>query len=365
VGAFLSGNPVRTALQAGMALTQVGEFSYIIAQIGVSHGAVRGFLYDVTVAVSVVTAFTTPILIRLSGPFSRLVDSRLPRPIQTFTALYGSWLEGLRTGHQEESLWKKTRRLGLFLVLDTLCLSVIVITTSVSLKKWAPQLQETLKVPLTGGYAALVLIGLVLAVPFLIGLFRNVRAIGALIAFSAIRPAAEGKVDFGLAPRRVLTLALQMALVFALGLPFLALTQPFLPMGYSPILLVLLVAILGVLFWRSAVDLQGHVRAGAQMVAEALSSRSAPKQEEVLEEINTMAPGIGAPTSLAVGAGSPTAGKTLAELDLRSRTGASVIAITRNGERLLMPSGKEKLEAGDTVVLVGTQEAVRRARELF
>ncbi|HET9870228.1 MAG TPA: cation:proton antiporter, partial [bacterium] len=70
VGAFLSGRPIRTAIQAGMSLAQIGEFSFILAQVGTSTGAISGFLYDVAVAVSVVTAFTTPWLIRAAGPVS-------------------------------------------------------------------------------------------------------------------------------------------------------------------------------------------------------------------------------------------------------------------------------------------------------
>ncbi|HJT25212.1 MAG TPA: cation:proton antiporter, partial [bacterium] len=62
LGTFLTGRPLKSAVQTALALTQVGEFSYIIAQVGVTHGAIGGFLYDVTVAVSVVTAFTTPLL---------------------------------------------------------------------------------------------------------------------------------------------------------------------------------------------------------------------------------------------------------------------------------------------------------------
>ncbi|HUO58576.1 MAG TPA: cation:proton antiporter [bacterium] len=365
VGAFLSGRPLKTALQAAMALTQIGEFSFIIAQIGVSHGAVRGFLYDVTVAVSVVTAFTTPLLIKASEPFSRLVDSRLPKPLQTFSSLYGSWLEELRSGKSEQTLARRAWRLVIFLLVDTFSLVVIVITTSATVSKWLPRLREVIHLPPFWSVVLLVGAGILLAMPFLLGILNCAKTLGGLIATTAIPAVLEGQLDLGQAPRRVLTLALQLGIVFAVGLPFLALTQPFLPFGYSPVLLILIVVVLGVVFWKSALDLQGHVQAGAQMVAEALSSHAPRSQDAFLEQVNTVVPGIGAPTSVKVEAGFFASGRSLGELNLRTKTGASIIAISRGTERVLMPSGKETLGQGDTLVLVGTHEAVAQARDLL
>jgi K+/H+ antiporter YhaU regulatory subunit KhtT len=82
-----------------------------------------------------------------------------------------------------------------------------------------------------------------------------------------------------------------------------------------------------------------------------------------MEQVNTMVPGIGAPESVPVPAGCAAVGKTLGELNLRSRVGANVIAIMRGTDRHLMPGGKEMLKAGDVLVLVGTQQAVRQAKE--
>src|SRR6185436_3775393 len=78
VGTFIAGFGVRTSVQAGLSLGQIGEFSFIIAGVGVSLGAVRPFLYPIAVAVSVLTALTTPWLIRGSGRFAAFVDRRLP-----------------------------------------------------------------------------------------------------------------------------------------------------------------------------------------------------------------------------------------------------------------------------------------------
>src|SRR5919198_3274586 len=97
IGAFVTGNGVRTSVQAGMSLAQIGEFSFIIAGLGLSLGATGDFLYPVAVTVSAVTTLTTPWLIRGSGPAASFIDRKLPRPLQTVAALYGSWLEQMRT----------------------------------------------------------------------------------------------------------------------------------------------------------------------------------------------------------------------------------------------------------------------------
>jgi CPA2 family monovalent cation:H+ antiporter-2 len=81
-GAYVTGNGVRTSLQTGMSLAQIGEFSFIIAGLGLSLGATGEFLYPVAVAVSALTTLTTPWLIRASDPVARFVDRKLPERVR-------------------------------------------------------------------------------------------------------------------------------------------------------------------------------------------------------------------------------------------------------------------------------------------
>jgi CPA2 family monovalent cation:H+ antiporter-2 len=364
VGAFLSGQPVRTAIQTGMSLAQIGEFSFIIAQVGVATGAISGFLYDVAVAVSVVTAFTTPWLIKAAVPLSQWVDNHLPVPLQTFAALYGSWLEELRSDKQEKSVFLKAWQLVGLLLLDMACLGMIVISTSSTVKRWLPQWEKLFNLPAEWGKVVLIGAGLALAVPFGVGVFRSARQLGGLLAAAAIPAVAEGLVDLGLAPRRLLTVTFQLGIVFALGLPLLAVTQPFLPFGYSPFLLIAVLLALGLGFWKSAVNLQDHVHAGAQMVTDALS-RHEKKSETFYEQVNSFVPGLGTPTPVTLGSKSHAVGKTLLELNLRNRTGIGVIAIVRGKDRILMPPPREVLREGDTLILVGTHQGMEAAKKLL
>jgi CPA2 family monovalent cation:H+ antiporter-2 len=103
VGAFLTGHGTRMSVQAGMSLAQIGEFSFIIAGVGLSLGATRELLYPIAVAVSAITTLTTPWLIRSAGRVAMLVDRKLPRPLQTFAALYGTWIERMRSARAKDA----------------------------------------------------------------------------------------------------------------------------------------------------------------------------------------------------------------------------------------------------------------------
>ena len=97
---MLSGVGSKTAIEAGMSMAQIGEFSFIIAGAGLKSGATRDFLYTLTVAVSVVTTFMTPYMIRASIPMAEFVTGRMPRPLKVLEAFYDSWFERIRTARE-------------------------------------------------------------------------------------------------------------------------------------------------------------------------------------------------------------------------------------------------------------------------
>lgn len=103
LGVILSGKPLKTAMQCGFSLTQIGEFAFIIASLGVSLQVTSDFLYPIVVAVSVITTFLTPYMIRMAEPFSAFVDARLPASWQRVLTRYSS---GSQTVLNHESLWK-------------------------------------------------------------------------------------------------------------------------------------------------------------------------------------------------------------------------------------------------------------------
>jgi CPA2 family monovalent cation:H+ antiporter-2 len=176
------------------------------------------------------------------------------------------------------------------------------------------------------------------------------------------KPAA----DTAAAPRRALVVVVQIAIVLAVGVPLLAITDPFLP-GIPVIgaVLLLLVLVLSWTFWRRAADLEGHVRAGAEIIAEALQRASQGDRSFSMGDLQALLPGLGEIASHPIDAQCPSVGRSLSELDLRGRTGANVVAISREGGSVLLPEGNERLRAGDLLGITGSHAACDAARTLL
>lgn len=102
-GVLLSGKSLKTAMQCGFSLTQIGEFAFIIASLGVSLHVTSDFLYPIVVAVSVITTFLTPYMIRLAEPASTFVDAHLPDSWRKMLTRYSS----SQTVLNHENIWKK------------------------------------------------------------------------------------------------------------------------------------------------------------------------------------------------------------------------------------------------------------------
>ncbi|MBN1206011.1 MAG: cation:proton antiporter [Myxococcaceae bacterium] len=369
VGAFLTGNGTRTSVQAGMSLAQIGEFSFIIASLGLSLKATGEFLYPIAVAVSAITTLTTPMLIRAAGPVASFVDRKLPKPLQTFATLYGSWVEQLREAPRRHTLGASIRRLVGQLLIDAALLVALVVGTSLSLEKISLLLEDAAGV--SQGLAEKLIIGgaILLALPFLLGIVQVARRLAGTLSLVALPLRAEGRMDLAAAPRHVLVLTLQVIIVLLVGTPVIAVTQPFVRGFTAPLLVLALLVVLGIAFWRSARNLQGHVRAGAQVIVEALATQShakAPGAEHgELEQVRGLLPGLGAPTPVQLEETSPAVGKTLAALNLRGLTGATVLAIHREGADVSVPTAQEVLKAGDLLALAGTHAAVEAAKALL
>ena len=174
-----------------------------------------------------------------------------------------------------------------------------------------------------------------------------------------------------MAPRRALLVTLQIAILLVAGVPLVAVTQPFLPRFEGLAILLLSLALLVVALWRSASNLQGHVRAGAQVFLEALAAQSA---------LDAAAASSGHAPANHVSPGLPGLGNAQAirlEPLARHRPDAAragpARADGRHGDRhrsrspptSSIPTADETLRAGDTLVVTGAAAAVEAARELL
>jgi CPA2 family monovalent cation:H+ antiporter-2 len=371
LGAFLSGMGIRVSLQAGMSMAQIGEFSFIIAAVGVASPLVRDFLYPVMVAVSAVTTLVTPWLIGAAPNVAGWVDRKLPKPLQTYASLYETWVEELRQAPKARTTGSRTRNSIRWLVIDMLSLVAVIIGTAILGPRVRTWLVANTPIPEEFANWGVWGLSLMAALPFLFGIFRVARRLAEQLANAALPP--TDRVDRAAAPRRALLVTFEIAIVFLVGLPILAVSQPFLPPFRGAAVLLFVLAMLGITAWRSARNLHGHVSAGSEVLLAALKHSLPPEQltqeyavsnptmERPVDPLQTatyLLPGMGTPRRFEVKEDHFAAGKTLADLGLRGRTGATVLAITRGEEGIPAPSKLERLQPGDKLVLVGSRESL-------
>lgn len=133
LGFMLSGQPLKTAMRCGFSMAQIGEFAFIIASLGLSLGVISEFLYPVVVAVSVITTFLTPYMIRAAAPAYTILEKRLPK----------RWIRRLNhlgaehhASPDEQSLWKRLLRK---MILNTVIYAILILAiTAVMLSFFLP-----------------------------------------------------------------------------------------------------------------------------------------------------------------------------------------------------------------------------------
>ncbi len=204
LGAFLAGAPPRRSVRIGMGVSQIGEFSFIIAQLGVTTGATSAFLYPVTVAVSAVTTFLTPYLIRGSDAFSRLLARLMPERLLQPARYYQRWLQSVsQVAETERAMIRRIlRRLAAYILLDVILIASIITGTGVLARRWADELDAAFP------HLALLLplAALLLTLPIIIHAIGKQRALAMALA------------DVGLRTDRVFGRALLRHVLFALML---------------------------------------------------------------------------------------------------------------------------------------------------
>lgn len=130
---LLSGQPLRIAVQGGFSLAQIGEFAFILASLGTTLGVTSDFLYPVVVAVSIITTFFTPYMIRAARPTYQWFERIVPANVMQRLAERGT--KAAPTITHEEGVWKRlltalVSQVGAYL---TLSVAVILISFSVLL----------------------------------------------------------------------------------------------------------------------------------------------------------------------------------------------------------------------------------------
>lgn len=338
----LTGSALRRGIYSGLALGQIGELSFILASIAIAGGVVPKETLPALVTVATITAFTTPLLLGRAQGLVEFLDHRLPDRVQQVLAAYQAFVRRARA-RGDASIFRKP---ALAVILDWAALVVLFVVHSTVARR------------VDDGLAVAVDLGaVVLAAPFVIGLLRSGQRLARGVRTLARRdsgPTARAKA--------VEAVAL-LTIVLGIGLPTLALIQP-LVRGHwvEAVLLGLLLVALVALGWQ-VVRVKGDFTSGVAQIAfdiaehvgepDAASSSHAADASSPLAGLDYVHIAVRAPLI---------DGKTLAELDLRCHTGATVVAIERDGGVTVLPTGHERLKLGDVLAVSGSGPAVERAR---
>lgn len=366
LGAFLAGNSPRDSVQLGLSFGQIGEFTLIIAGIGLSSGSAREFLYPVAASVCVVSTFTTPYLIRFAPRLATYIDRKLPKPLQTYASLYGAWFSEVTKSHDSGTPQAfRLRRMIRYLLLDSVVLGLF-LTGSGLLSHRAIEVAGRFEIPANLAWLGVIALVALLCAPLVVGMVVLAGRIAVTLAAKAFPLVPAGKLDRAAAPRRALRASLQFTILLLLSVPLLFLMQLVLPLFFTLPVLGIFFLVSGIYFWKSAKNLEGHVRAGVWVIAEALGKGVAAedKRDGILYARELLA-GMGSPEPVNIPAGSPVVGKTLGEINLRGLTGATALAISHGSEAVQMPSAQEVLRADDTIILTGSPAAINAAKHVL
>lgn len=366
LGCFVSGNDRQTSLRVGMSLAQIGEFSFIIAGLGLTlkgaggGSATSDFLYPIAVAVSAITTLLTPYLIRSSDSVVAWFDRVAPKPLLSAMDSYTTWVGRLaqRGGaHLERRIIAK---LGAQIAVNLLLITGIFIS-AIFLRKKAVAAWPDFPGGDDGMKALVWLAALLVSFPMLIAVWRKMEVGAMVISEMSVSPHAAG-------PRAPALQAMIANVITIVGtgmlvLLMLLLSSTLLPSVNVLILVLVIVAVSGFLLYRSSVKLY----AGAQFALHdtfAQPADPAPGHGGEPRELTPLLKHAELET-VEVLPRSHGAGRMLSELGLRTETGASIVGIERAGESIINPAAHEELHPGDRVLLVGTAAQLAAARRLL
>ncbi|MGZ6211591.1 MAG: cation:proton antiporter [Candidatus Binataceae bacterium] len=249
LGAMLAGTSAPLAVQTGLSLAQIGEFSFIIAGVGIETGAAHKFLYSVAVAVSAITTFTTPFMIRACGPVGAMIESRAPHALARLQRVYDGWVERVNAGRAVPD-----GRLGVaaplfFLFGGALCVAAVVVAIDIA-ERPIEKIIIAHGIAVARATTAADLLALAVAVIGTAAMLFGARQLAARLAYH--RAPVTGGITLQDWERSVMMEILQLAIMVCAGLLLLAVLQPFLQIREGIAVVVLMASAIALVIWRGA-----------------------------------------------------------------------------------------------------------------
>jgi CPA2 family monovalent cation:H+ antiporter-2 len=356
-GAFAGGNDMRTSLRVGMGLAQIGEFSFIIASLGVTLKVTSGFLYPIAVAVSVLTTLLTPYLIRSADGLVGMFDRRAPAPLVNALELYTRWI-GQIGGRAQPTMVSNLIRQWIAQMALNAALIAGVFIAAVYLGQRPPDWLRRLELGDPVQNASLWLVAMVASLPMFIATSRKLQALGMLLAETKVP--ADLAEERAVAIRAIVSNGVPIVGSVALGLFVLLLSSTLLPPLKVLLVLLFVVGLIAWLLWRSFIKVYSKAQVALR---ETFAHPPPPRVEGTTQMLRLLS--RAQLRVFKVAADSPAAGKLIRELSLRSRTGASAVGIERDQESIVNPGPDEEVRAGDKLLLLGSSDQLTQAAAVF
>lgn len=329
IGALISGQPLKQSVQTGMSLSQIGEFSFIIATLGMTMNVTSSFLYPVVVAVSAITTFTTPFMVKLAIPFSSYLEKALPRKWTKRIERYSSNAQAIRS----VSTWQVVIRTHLLqIILHTIIITSIILMSS----KFILPLVENSKF----GNAIAALITIIVIAPFLWAL--------------SLRRVAVKEVEI-LYKERKYRGPILMLIFFRMGLAVFYIGF-LLNIFFSPTVafFALVVALLIYFFFPKKLHKQYH-----KIESHFLKNLNDREEKKIDRRYANLTPWDGHMSTFTIAKESNLAGQTLREIRIRELIGVNIAFIKRGEIMIQVPNKTERLFPGDEICVIGSDEQVK------
>ncbi|MGL3000766.1 cation:proton antiporter domain-containing protein [Flavobacterium sp. RSSB_23] len=333
IGCLLSGQPLKESVQTGMSLSQIGEFSFIIATLGITLQVTSSFLYPIVVAVSAMTTFSTPYMIKFSGPFSDFLSRKLPRKWLKRIERYSASTQAIKTVNH----WKTV--INAYLTQIVIHSIIIVAVILLSSRFILPLVKEY-----PFGTAIGALITLAFLAPFLWAL--SLRR----VAVEEVSILLEERKSRG--PMAMLFLFRILLAVVYIGL--------LLNIFFSPktAFVAFVVAIILYFLFQKRLNHQYH-----KIENHFLSNLNDREISKAKRSRSDLSPWDGHMAVFDIAAESNIAGETLKKLQLREQLGINVASIKRGEITIHIPDANERIFPGDEVFIIGTDAQVQEFKK--
>lgn len=348
-GVRLAGESMKTAVQSGFSLAQMGEFSFIIASMGMSLGVTSASIYPIVIAVSVITTFTTPYTIKLALPAYHVLESVLPNSLTDKL----NKREDKKAG-EKESQWKQLLMSYFFnlAIFSVICLSVYFVSAAFLLPLCATFDN------LDFGHIIFSFVSIIAMSPFLIGMVRN-RGRQSFL-FLSLWSSHNNNRYF---------LTAMIGLRWVVAIVFLFMTIKLYWNISSVVIVVVALVVFAFIFQNKNLQ-KGYWKLEARFVKNfnqrqiEMRLNQNSKQEGNMHELDNLHwidKNLYVSTYL-VQKGGVVENKTLKELNLRKVYDIIIVAVTRNGKQINFPDGDFRLEVNDTLLALGQIQKLKNAQ---